>query len=251
MGGRARSCRSRAYRTALPFVIAPLIDALVERGELEEAARWPALTGLEAGWPEEFGFTFLLDSLARLRLAQGRVPGGAAPRARVRPPPARVGDPQSRLRRVAARRSPPRSPRPAARPRRSTRATSRSTSRARFGVAREEGMALTALGRDHRRRGAAARRGRGAGALAGAARARPRAARARRARAAARRRSSSPSAAARPRSPPARATHSSRPAPGRAAHSSPAPPRSPPRSCASRSSPPAVSATARSPRRCS
>ena len=62
----------RAYRTALPFVIAPLIDALVERGELEQAARWPAITGLERGWPEEFGFTFLLDSLARLRLAQGR-----------------------------------------------------------------------------------------------------------------------------------------------------------------------------------
>ena len=54
-------------------MIAPLIDALVERGELEEAAHWPALTGLEAGWPEEFGFTFLLDSLARLRLAQGRL----------------------------------------------------------------------------------------------------------------------------------------------------------------------------------
>ena len=72
MGGRVRSCRSASYRTALPFVIAPLIDALVERGELEEAGSWPALTGLEAGWPEEFGFTFLLDSLARLRLAQGR-----------------------------------------------------------------------------------------------------------------------------------------------------------------------------------
>jgi len=61
-----------AYRTALPFVIAPLIDALVERGELEQAARWPAVTGLERGWPEELGFTFLLDSLARLRLAQAR-----------------------------------------------------------------------------------------------------------------------------------------------------------------------------------
>ncbi len=65
-----------SYRTALPFVVAPLIDALVERGELEEAGRWPALTGLEAGWPEEFGFTFLIDSLARLRLAQGRAHDG-------------------------------------------------------------------------------------------------------------------------------------------------------------------------------
>jgi DNA-binding CsgD family transcriptional regulator len=32
-----------------------------------------ALTGLESDWPEVFGFSFLLDSLARLRLAQGRV----------------------------------------------------------------------------------------------------------------------------------------------------------------------------------
>ena len=140
-----------SYRTALPFVVAPLIDALVERGELEEAGRWPALTGLEAGWPEEFGFTFLIDSLARLRLAQGRAPRRAAPRARVRPAPARVGHPQSRASSRTARRSPPRWPRPAARRRRSTRATSRSISRAAFGVAREEGMALTALGPDHRR----------------------------------------------------------------------------------------------------
>ena len=55
-------------------MIAPLVDALVERGELDEAQHWVALTGLESGWPEVFGFTFLLDSLARLRLAQGRVP---------------------------------------------------------------------------------------------------------------------------------------------------------------------------------
>ena len=63
----------RAYRVALPSVIAPLVDALLERGQLEEAAGWPALTGLEDDLPEEFGFTFMLDTLARLRLAQGRV----------------------------------------------------------------------------------------------------------------------------------------------------------------------------------
>jgi DNA-binding CsgD family transcriptional regulator len=46
---------------------------LIERGEIEEAQNWVGLTGLERDWPEVFGFTFLLDSLARLRLAQGRV----------------------------------------------------------------------------------------------------------------------------------------------------------------------------------
>ena len=63
----------RAYRTALPSVVSPLVDALIERGQLEEAGHWPALTGLEDDLPEEFGFTFMLDTLARLRLAQGRV----------------------------------------------------------------------------------------------------------------------------------------------------------------------------------
>ncbi len=118
------------YRTALPWVIAPLVDALVERGELDEAQHWVALTGLEAGWPELFGFTFLLDSLARLRLAQGRVQDALAAGARVRPPPARVGHPQPRASSPGARRSPRRSPRPAGWPRRSTCATSRSIGRA-------------------------------------------------------------------------------------------------------------------------
>ena len=62
------------YRIALPWVISPLVDALLERGEVEEAQRWVTLTGLERDWPEIFGFTFLLDSLARLRLAQRRAP---------------------------------------------------------------------------------------------------------------------------------------------------------------------------------
>jgi len=61
-------------RMALPWVVSPLVDALVERGELEEAQHWIAVTALERDWPEVFGFTFLLDSLARLRLAQGRAP---------------------------------------------------------------------------------------------------------------------------------------------------------------------------------
>jgi DNA-binding CsgD family transcriptional regulator len=60
-------------RMALPWIVAPLVDALVERGELDEAEHWVTVTDLAANWPEVFGFTFLLDSLARLRLAQGRV----------------------------------------------------------------------------------------------------------------------------------------------------------------------------------
>ena len=62
------------YRIALPWVISPLVDALLERGEVDEAQQWVTLTGLESDWPEIFGFTFLLDSLARLRLAQRRAP---------------------------------------------------------------------------------------------------------------------------------------------------------------------------------
>jgi DNA-binding CsgD family transcriptional regulator len=62
------------YRIALPWVISPLVDALIERGEVDEAQQWVTLTGLESDWPEVFGFTFLLDSLARLRLAQHRPP---------------------------------------------------------------------------------------------------------------------------------------------------------------------------------
>ena len=60
-------------RMALPWVIAPLVDALIERDALDEAQHWVALTDLESDWPEVFGFSFLLDTLARLRLAQGRV----------------------------------------------------------------------------------------------------------------------------------------------------------------------------------
>jgi DNA-binding CsgD family transcriptional regulator len=55
-------------------VISPLVDALIERGEVAEADEWVRRTGLERDWPEVFGFTFLLDSLARLRLAEGRFP---------------------------------------------------------------------------------------------------------------------------------------------------------------------------------
>src|SRR5205823_9418117 len=61
-------------RVALPWALAPLVDALVERGALAEAQGWVTATGLEGDWPEVLGFTFLLESLGRLRLVQGRVP---------------------------------------------------------------------------------------------------------------------------------------------------------------------------------
>jgi DNA-binding CsgD family transcriptional regulator len=61
-------------RMALPWAVVPLVDALVERGQVDEAQGWMTAMGLEAEWPEVFGFTFLLESLGRLRLVQGRVP---------------------------------------------------------------------------------------------------------------------------------------------------------------------------------
>ncbi len=60
-------------RVLLPWAIAPLVDALVERGDLNEAQRRLTQSGLESEWPELLGVTFLLDALGRLRLAQGRV----------------------------------------------------------------------------------------------------------------------------------------------------------------------------------
>jgi DNA-binding NarL/FixJ family response regulator len=60
-------------RLGLPWAVAPLVDALVERGAVEEAQQRVAAAGVEADWPQVLGFTFLLDSLGRLRLAQGRV----------------------------------------------------------------------------------------------------------------------------------------------------------------------------------
>jgi DNA-binding CsgD family transcriptional regulator len=60
-------------RMALPWAVVPLVDALVERGSVEEAQGWVTAMGLEGEWPEVFGFTFLLESVGRLRLVQGRV----------------------------------------------------------------------------------------------------------------------------------------------------------------------------------
>ena len=187
-----------------------------------------------------FGFTFLLDSLARLRLAQGRVAEALG-----------LARECGRRQRAWGIRNPgflPWGSTLAA----ALHATGRTTealdvcdqqidlARA-FGVAREHGMGLLALGtitgdagtlraavdvlRDSPARLELAR------ALTALRRPRSRCAR----------RSSSPSAAARPRSPPAPATTSSPPARGPAARGSPTSPR--PRS-ASRGWRPTASATA-------
>ena len=228
-------------RMALPWVIAPLVDALIERGELDEAAalgdgdRPRPRTGRRcsasrscstasrgcgwrrAAWPRRSGSR---ASARRRQRAWGiRNPGflpwgstlAAALHATGRTTEALdVCDQQIDLARA-------------------------------FGVAREHGMGAARARHDHRRCGHAARRRRRAARLARPARARPRADGAAAAARRCARRSSSPSAAARPRSPPAPATSSSPPARGRAARGSPTSP--PPRS-ASRGWRPTASATA-------
>ena len=170
---------------ALPWVVAPLVDALIERGELDEAEHWVTVTDLAANWPEVFGFTFLLDSLARLRLAQGRVAEALG-----------LARECGRRQRAWGIRNPgflPWGSTLAA----ALHATGRTTealdvcdqqidlARA-FGVAREHGMGLLALGTITGDERHAARRGRRPARLPRPARARPRAHGARRPRAAAR-----------------------------------------------------------------
>ena len=204
------------YRIALPWVISPLVDALLERGEVDEAQNWVTLTGLETGWPEIFGFTFLLDSLARLRLAQRRAPEAL-----------NLARECERRQRAWGFRNPgfvawgstlAAAAHATGRTEEALDAVDEQADWAeRFGVAREHGLALLARGAHHRRRGDASgapprcwkahRRGSTTRtrwpSSATASRCAPR--------------SSWPSAAARPRSPPAPATRSSRPAPSRAA----------------------------------
>jgi DNA-binding CsgD family transcriptional regulator len=62
------------YRAALPWLLTPLIDVLIERERTDEAEQWVALTDAEADFPGVHGTNYLLDALGRLRLAQGRVP---------------------------------------------------------------------------------------------------------------------------------------------------------------------------------
>jgi DNA-binding CsgD family transcriptional regulator len=62
----------RDAQVGLPFAISGLIDALIERGELDEAERALVESGITGPLPELLHVTFVLDSRARLRLAQGR-----------------------------------------------------------------------------------------------------------------------------------------------------------------------------------
>ena len=59
-------------RFALPFVIMGLVDALLERGALEEAERAIVDNGVAGPLPELFHLNSVLDSRGRLRIAQGR-----------------------------------------------------------------------------------------------------------------------------------------------------------------------------------
>ena len=195
---------------ALPWVIAPLVDAL---DRARRARGGAALGGADRARDRLAGGVRLHVPARQPRAAAARAgprAGGAALARECAPAPARVGHPQPRVHAPGARRSPPRSPPPAAPRRRSTPATSSSTARAAFGVAREHGHGAARARPHHRRAGDAARGGRRPRRLTGPARARPRA---RRARAAASRSAPgarhSPSAAARPRSPPRPATRSS------------------------------------------
>jgi DNA-binding CsgD family transcriptional regulator len=58
-------------RVPLPFILSPLIDALVERGELDAAAQLAADNQVDDR-PEQLRFALLFASIGRLRLAEGR-----------------------------------------------------------------------------------------------------------------------------------------------------------------------------------
>ncbi len=61
-----------AYAVALPWVVGPLVEALIERGALEEADEWMRLSLPESEVPPVLAFTILLATLGELRLAEGR-----------------------------------------------------------------------------------------------------------------------------------------------------------------------------------
>jgi ATP/maltotriose-dependent transcriptional regulator MalT len=71
--GTGPSGSGASYRSLhAPMVVAVLVDALIERGELEEAARLLRKTGLADADSPLLLFTFLISARARLRAAEGR-----------------------------------------------------------------------------------------------------------------------------------------------------------------------------------
>ena len=61
----------RGWGAGLPSGLSVLVEALLERGEVEEAARHCGLPGGDDGWERGIGFIWLLDSRARVALERG------------------------------------------------------------------------------------------------------------------------------------------------------------------------------------
>jgi len=66
------------WRVILPWILTSLVDALVERGELDEAGRLLERAGLTGVLPELFPMDQILSSVGRLRIAQGQTAEGIA-----------------------------------------------------------------------------------------------------------------------------------------------------------------------------
>jgi DNA-binding CsgD family transcriptional regulator len=62
----------REAQVGFPFAISDLIDALIERGELDEAEQTLTESGITGSLPELLHLAFVPEARARLRLAQGR-----------------------------------------------------------------------------------------------------------------------------------------------------------------------------------
>ncbi len=64
--------------SVLPFILFALTEALLERGELEEASQLLEAHGFNGPLPDIFGLNHLLEARGRLRLAQNHVDEGIA-----------------------------------------------------------------------------------------------------------------------------------------------------------------------------
>ena len=70
--GRQLDILGEQVSVPYPWLLAPLIDALLERGDIDGAAKAVEDSPVGGELPELLQFNYLLDSLGRLRLAQGR-----------------------------------------------------------------------------------------------------------------------------------------------------------------------------------